>query len=104
MAHVAPLAGVLVGFERRQYNSFTDRETGEQRPGGETLWVYVAPEGGQGAPTPVKLHGDKKDDAWRTLSQDAGFGGLVDLTVEFRARNSLITAQLVEVVSAEKPA
>lgn len=93
MAEIAPLVGILVGFERRPYAEFTNRQTGEIVRAGETLWVYVGPEDGQGAPRPVKC---KAESDFLAL-QDAGFGCRVEIRVELDARNNQITRALASI-------
>lgn len=95
MAETASTLGSLVGWERRPYGSFTDRQTGEIRPGGETLWLYVSAPDGNGPVLEVKVR--EQADFERGVA--LGFGEPVRLTYRLSAQNNAIQRQLIEIVS-----
>ena len=90
MADVSTVRGVLVGCERVPYQNFTDRETGEVRPAGFTLWVWIAPADGVGGPTRVKC---KLDDF--AMVSGWGAGSAVEVTYTLLARRDVIVRQLL---------
>jgi hypothetical protein len=102
MADVLSVQGTLVACEERAYGSFTDRQTGEVRPGGATWWAHVVPEFDQ-APVAVKVRGTDAQ-AWSSLIE-AGWGALVKVTCDLRAQGDRITRSLlaVEIVATVEP-
>lgn len=89
MADIASITGTLVGFERSPYGAFVDRETGEKRPAGETLWVWVSAPAGEGAPCRIKCRADE----FAGL-EAAGWGGEATVWFSLTARKDLIVRQL----------
>lgn len=83
--------GTLVACEERAYGSFTDRQTGEVRPGGFTRWAYLVGEFDQ-APVVVKV-GAQESEAWLRLNE-AGYGADVLCTVALRAVGQGAGAQI----------
>jgi hypothetical protein len=85
------IVGTLVACEERPYGSFTDRQTGEVRPGGSTYWAHVVPEF-DGAVIPVKVA--QGDVAWPEL-QAMGFGSTVRIVAQLAARQNKIERRLI---------
>lgn len=93
------LVGTLVGAERRTYEGFTDKSTGEQRPGGVTYTLHIVTEF-TGSPVEVKVPaGDAA--AFGELAS-LGFGAQVALVVKLGVRGNRIDRRLVtaEVIKA----
>lgn len=102
MAETASLRGSLVGWERRPYSAFTDRDTGEMRPGGETLWLYVSAPNGEGPVLEVKVPGRNFADFDAAVA--LGFGCSIVCTYQLDAQNSRIRRTLLQLASDEREA
>lgn len=100
MAETASLRGSLVGWERRPYGSFTSRDTGEQMPGGETLWLYVSALNGEGSVVEVKV---RQADAYEAAVA-LGFGAPVVCAYQLGAQNGQIRRTLIEIRADETAA
>lgn len=85
-----PMTGVLVAATARDYKAFTDRWTGETRPGGTAyaIWLVEGPE-----VEPIKV--GVPDGATFAEIRDAKvFGEVVDVVVALGARQNRITRRL----------
>jgi hypothetical protein len=85
------IIGTLVACEERPYGSFTDRQTGEVRPGGSTYWAHVVPDF-DGAVIPLKVR--QGDPCWPELVA-MGFGAQVRVVAELAARQNKIERRLL---------
>lgn len=88
---VQVLTGDLVGAVARSYQSFTDRDTKEVRPGGVTYNIFIS-TGFDAAPVEVKV----SDPALFGELARAGFGALVEVVCELSARNNRISRKAVQ--------
>lgn len=95
MADIVTHRGLLVGAEERPYGSFTDRQTGEVRPGGVTFWVYVSAPTGDGPPVRIKC---RNVEEYREATEP-GFLAEVEIVAELTARKD----QLVRLYRGIKP-
>lgn len=96
MAETATLRGSLVGWEKRPYAGFTDRQTGELRPPGETLWLHVSHQAEDQQPVrEIKVRGNRRED-WAG-AVDLGWGAQVEVAYELVARKGQIVAELLSI-------
>ena len=95
---VQVLTGDLVAAVSRTYQSFTDRETKEVRPGGVTYSVFVS-TGFDSPPVEVKV----SDPAVFGELARAGFGALVEVTCELSARNNRISRRATKAEQLVRP-
>ena len=91
------IEGTLVACEERPYGSFTDRQTGEVRPGGSTCWAHIVPEFDGGV---ISVKVGQGDPGWVELT-GAGFGAYVRVVAVLGARQNKIERRLLSVASID---